>query len=108
MNFKSHSNAIPPILLLIYSGYLVYLIQTGVIITLPIALIFGFLVILYGYQNYMEHIKKPDAHAELEKKWEEYDAEVEKKLEVLRSGITKANMKNLKPELPSKILGGRW
>lgn len=97
----------PFILLSAYSIYFIYLIQAGIAITIPLALVFFGLVLLYAYFLYMDHIKKPEPHKELEKKWAEYDAEVEKKLEMFRerynNELGKLESKITKVDISSKM-----
>lgn len=86
-SFISNLN-IPLVLLLAYSSYFIYLIQIGIGISFPIALIFISLVLLYGYKIFMDHIKKPEPHALLEKEWKIYQEKITAEIKKLDNKIT--------------------
>lgn len=99
---------LPFLLLLSYSTYFIYLVQIGTAISIPLSLVFVFLVLLYCFNLYMIHIKKPEPHKLLEEKWASYNEEVEKKLEIIKES-TKREMqilesKIVKVDLTAKLL----
>jgi len=88
-NFLSKLN-VPLLLLLGYSSYFIYIIN-GALVNLPAALVFVFVVLLYAFQIYMDHIKKPEPHKELEKRWQEHVKDFDDKFEKLNLKIISVN-----------------
>jgi hypothetical protein len=80
------------ILLISYSGYFIYFLTIGNAVNLPLSLILIFLIFLFAFQQYMEHIKKPDPNKALDQKFLDYQKEIEDKLEKLNSKIVNVDI----------------
>lgn len=113
-NFFSKEN-LPLLLIFGHLAHISYMIQAGLAVTLPISLILGVLVIFYGAVTYFAHIKKPDAHLELEEKWKEYEKNtiermvaMENKISAIHMGVSSSihgngGVKPVKPSSPFKF-----
>jgi len=75
MSTKNFGAALPLFLILGHLGHISYLLEKGVEINFPNAIILAILVIFYGLGLYFDHIKKPDANKIIEAKWEEFEKE---------------------------------
>lgn len=85
---------VPLILLVAYSSYFIYLIHFGIAITLPISLVFIFLVLLYGLTQILIHFKKPDHNIILQKQIDDLNATFTLKAEKLDSRISSLDIGN--------------
>jgi len=84
-----------------------YLLHVGHAVTMPSVLFSFFLIMMYGFNIYMDHVKKPDAHKLLEDTWKSelsgQTAPLRKEVQELKSRLTAFGMTlSVKPAVNGK------